>query len=393
MSPELSSHVPTASSFGFPTLVPTPPLATCTPTSAATFFVGFPSGNTSSSVGPSVNTSLAMNALSSMSASRAEIVIVTEEVRVVSQILPRASPGSSIAIALPLNEQEAILQAAGNHPLAKVVSDTSSRCEQLSAPNLALDGVGHSSGLDSCKEATIQPAVITSSLLLITRNSSKIKLHRRRSLFKASRILPSQLASLPSDAMLTHFQESNDLQKRNSFAPIQCDIDALEAAIHRYRNELLSCGDYAGSAKVAKFDRDWCLDSSTGLFVDCKVGANKLADNNRSAHSQSQHESNCPKQLGHHLEEENEVLLETGLADKTIRQLDACSASPDSSLASMFIQDLFSDVESSSEGSADKQHSQLDACSASSSSSSDSICRRKHFSDDMKSSSNEDDLG
>eukprot|EP01031_Cornospumella_fuschlensis_P024781 gene24781-29945_t len=100
-----------------------------------------------------------------------------------------------------------------------------------------------------------------------------------------------------------------------------------------------------------------------------------------NAHSQSQ--------LG---EDEHAVLLETGLADKT--HFDAYSASPDSSLASMFIRDLFSDVESSSdEGWANESHSPLDACSASSSSSSaDSIfvCRNR-LSDDVK--SGEEDQG
>eukprot|EP01031_Cornospumella_fuschlensis_P027093 gene27093-32735_t len=400
---EAALHAP---SSGFPTYVPTPPLSTCIPTATATFFLGFTAsqprgngsnGNTSSSVGnstgPSVNTSLAISALSSISVSQAEMVVVTEEVRVVSQTLPRSSPGSSVAIALPLTEQEIVLQAEG-----KLVLPTISL---FASSNASDNGSSHSRGVDLYKEATIQAAVTTSSLLLFV---SKIKQHRRNSISMAFRILPSQLASLPVDAVPSRYQEINDVQKRNSFmtvipnsfAAVQCDMDTLESAIHQYRSMLLSCGgdtfhfkDSVGTTKdsmLAEFDRQWCLDSSTGLFLEFKSRAKMSA-----SMLLWQPSTRNTDRLDHNLDDENAVLVEAGLANKEYCQLDACFSSPESSLASMFIQDLFSDVESSSEGMAEKIHRQFDVCAvscgSSDSSSADSIFIRDLFSDVQSSSS------
>eukprot|EP01031_Cornospumella_fuschlensis_P024031 gene24031-29080_t len=101
---------------------------TWAPTVGATFFT-FPvsrpnvNGNStdaSNSTASSTNASVAVGVLSSMSSSLAEIVVVTEEVRVVSQVVPRASPGASISIALPLTEAETVLQEAGKLVLPSI---------------------------------------------------------------------------------------------------------------------------------------------------------------------------------------------------------------------------------------------------------------------------------
>eukprot|EP01031_Cornospumella_fuschlensis_P026018 gene26018-31420_t len=83
-------------------------------------------GDNSSTIGndtinqPAVNSSMAVGVLASLSSSGAEIFVVTEEVRVVSQIIPQASSGASTTVTLPMTEEEAVLLAAGQLTLPSI---------------------------------------------------------------------------------------------------------------------------------------------------------------------------------------------------------------------------------------------------------------------------------
>lgn len=69
---------------------------------------------------PAVNASLAIGVLSSLSGSQSVISAVTDDVRVVSQVIPRSNAGAPVTISLPLTEQEAILQSEGKLVLPSI---------------------------------------------------------------------------------------------------------------------------------------------------------------------------------------------------------------------------------------------------------------------------------
>ncbi|RYY84455.1 hypothetical protein EON63_09230, partial [archaeon] len=98
-----------------PTYLPSP-----TPTVMATFFPLLPGGGLNGNGTSAVNTSSAANVLSTLTGSAAEVVVVTDDVRLVSQVLPLATPGSSIAVTLPITEEEAALLTAGELVLPSI---------------------------------------------------------------------------------------------------------------------------------------------------------------------------------------------------------------------------------------------------------------------------------
>lgn len=100
ISPTVSPLILSEKPSRIPSLAPS-----VSPTAATTFFAV---------ISQDVNSSLAVNALASLSNSSAEVAIVNDDVRVVSQLFNSVLPGTSIAVVLPITEQEAILEIAGN---------------------------------------------------------------------------------------------------------------------------------------------------------------------------------------------------------------------------------------------------------------------------------------
>ncbi|RYH22344.1 hypothetical protein EON65_19345, partial [archaeon] len=167
----------------------------CAPTAIATFFAVFPARQPGSGVnsnissnagndttGPTLNTSLAIGVLSGLSSGQAEIVVVTEEVRVVSQVLSLSSPNSSIIVALPLTEQEAILQVAG----------------KLVLPSISLV-VSNSSGNNST--AYVAVAVLSATLWIPTARSSNSSFIPGGGKNESSPTLADKVGQLQSDVI------------------------------------------------------------------------------------------------------------------------------------------------------------------------------------------------
>eukprot|EP01031_Cornospumella_fuschlensis_P025077 gene25077-30288_t len=298
-----SSEVGVAGGSNAPSCLSTSTVSPSTaPTIVATFFsVVFPprdtdgNSNGSSSEGngtineSSVNASLAVGVLASLSSGAAEVVIVTEEEAILQDAGKLTLPSISLfPSGASSNGSSGSIgeQRESDEPFVK--HSTPDNADTLQ--NNIHTSANHPKGVP--KETELRPAVpsgVPSGTEYKSSQSPRPPCSLRNppryfdqsaaipsfSKIKQDAVLRSSNASLEvgSATVVQYFFSPPHIRKHNDHNAVITRMAAMEVAVQKQRariiNSKLVCDPTALSSNqtLLTFDRAWCLDSSTGLFI------------------------------------------------------------------------------------------------------------------------------